>query len=121
MKSLLVIATLVLAGCATAPPPRYAQPSDPSQWRVVSVTPVPAGTGARVAAGSPDGKAVEYSSTPVAVVPAPVAPEAPVVWGRSPYDPEPEYYWPPISLSLGFIFGRGWWGGGRAHFKGRRR
>ena len=64
MKRLLVVGlAIALAGCAVAPrDARYgqvAQPRDPSQWRVVSVTPVPAGTAARVAAKSSDGKPVE--------------------------------------------------------------
>jgi hypothetical protein len=115
MKYLLVSAVLAaLGGCAVAPPARYAQPADPSQWRVVSVTPVPPGTGARVAAGSKDGTPVEYSSVPV-YAPAPIIVEQPV------YYPEPVYYWPPVSLSLGFVFGRHWHSGGRGHFRGRRR
>lgn len=71
MKTLLVIAAVAaLAGCAEAPiQQRYAQPADPGQWRVVSVTPVEPGTGARVAAASPDGTPVEYSSVPVSQVP----------------------------------------------------
>lgn len=119
MKSLLVIAVLAaLGGCAVAPPVRYAQPADPSQWRVVSVTPVPAGTGARVAASSSDGRPVEYSSVPLAS--APVYVPAPIIVEQPVYYPEPTYYWPPVSLSLGFVFGRHW-GGGRGHYRGRRR
>jgi len=47
MKTLLVIAIAAsLAACAEAPvQQRYAQPADPGQWRVVSVTPVEPGTG----------------------------------------------------------------------------
>lgn len=119
MKSLLALAVLAaLGGCAVAPPVRYAQPADPSQWRVVSVTPVPAGTSARIAANSPDGNASEFTSVPVAA--APVYAPPPVIYAPAPYEPEPAYYWPPVSLSLGFIFGHRW-GGGRAHFRGRRR
>ena len=66
MKKLLIIALAAgLSGCVVAPQNRgydsrvHAQPRDPSQWRVVSVTPVPVGTAARVAAGSKDGKPVE--------------------------------------------------------------
>lgn len=117
MKTLLVIAAVAaLAGCAEAPiQQRYAQPADPGQWRVVSVTPVEPGTGARVAAASRDGTPVEYSSVPVSQVPIytppPVYAPAPV------YYPEPAYYWPPVSLSLGFVFGRHW-GHGRGHYRG---
>lgn len=120
MKNLLAVTLLcALGGCATAPRnTAYSQPRDPAQWRVVSVTPVPAGTAARVAAASPDGKPVELSSTPVAAVPR--------VYGQAPaygpvyvpppvYQPEPYYYWPPISLSLGFVFGKHWSSGRHRH------
>ena len=110
-KILFVVLLATLAGCAVEPtgPYRgaYAQPSDPSQWRVVSVTPVPLGTGDRVAASSGNGSRVEYTSEPVAVtrnvyVPTPVYVPQPV------YVQEPAYYYPPVSLSLGFVFGRHW-------------
>lgn len=117
MKTLItVLATLALAGCATGPQ----SPRDPSQWRVVSVTPVPAGTAARIAAASPDGNAVEYSSraleaTPPAYLSAPAVPRyGPAPLYAPPYVQQPSYYWPPVSLSLGFVFGRHW-GGGRHH------
>ena len=121
MKKLLAVALLgALAGCATEPQrTTYAQPRDPSQWRVVSVTPVPAGTAAKVAAASTTGRAEEFTSTPVAVMPsaygaAPLyAPAIP-----APYVVEPAYYWPPVSLSLGFVFGRRW--GGGHHYRGYR-
>lgn len=119
MKTLIIIAAAAtLAGCATAPGPQYGSypaPADPSQWHVVSVTPVPPGTGARVAANSPDGSRVEYSSAPV-YVPQPIYVQPPV------YAPQPSYYYPPVSLSLGFVFGRHWSSGGRyrGHHHGRR-
>lgn len=129
MKLLIpVMLCAALAGCATADG-RLANsaPRDPSQWRVVSVTPVPAGTAARVAAKSADGKAVEYSSSPAPFYnPAPPYQRSPVyatapvygqvpVYGPAPvYTPQP-YYYPPISLSLGFVFGRHW---SRGHMRG---
>lgn len=117
MKTLLVFAlTAALTGCASEYP-RYAQPADPGQWRVVSVTPVPAGTSARVAASSKDGTAVEYSS--VAITPAPIYTPVPVYTPAPIYYPEPAY-WPPVSLSLGFVFGHHW-GHGRGHYRGRHR
>lgn len=137
MKILFVIALAsALTACVVAPHnPGHgnraqAQPRDPSQWRVVSVTPVPAGTAARIASKSPDGKPIEYYSGPA---PQPVY-GTPPVYGHAPaygpgpvyapapvYDPGPAYYWPPVSLSLGFIFGRHWnRGHGGAHFRGRR-
>lgn len=121
MKSLLVIAVVAaLGGCAVGPPvqQRYAQPADPGQWRVVSVTPVPAGTGAKVAAESKDGTPVEYSSVPLAR--APIYAPAPVYVPPPVYYTEPEYYWPPVSLSLGFVFGNRW-GYGRGHYRGHGR
>lgn len=119
MKTIIVIAAAaMLAGCATAPPQQYgyAAPADPSKWRVVSVTPVPPGTGASVAARSPDGSRIEYSSEPLRVaspvyVPQPVYAPAPI------YAPPPSYYYPPVSLSLGFVFGRHW-SSGRHHHRG---
>ena len=126
MKNLLVVTMLLaLAACAGTPPQaNYPQPRDPSQWRVVSVTPVAPGTAARVAAESPDGKAVHYSSTPVTVVApvyAPYAPYPPYPAYPAPpiYQSEPSYYWPPVSLSLGFVFGRHWSSG--RHWHGRHR
>lgn len=135
MNKFLVIAlAAALAGCAEMPQQRgygnsaYAQPRDRSQWHVVSVTPVPAGTAAKVAATTPDGKPIEYSSR---IVPTPVYSTAPIysgapvyapvpvygsVYGPGPiYAPQPAYYWPPVSLSLGFVFGHHWsrgYGGG---------
>lgn len=125
MKTMIIIAAAaMLAGCATAPQQQYGYnaPADPSQWRVVSVTPVPAGTGARVASRSPDGSRVEYSSEPYAAT-SPVYGSQPVYgYGYAPvYAPQPSYYYPPVSLSLGFVFGRHW-SSGRHHrgFHGRR-
>lgn len=118
MKHLLIIAALAaLGGCATYPDDRYGydharggQSGDPSQWRVVSVTPVPPGTGERVARES--GSSVEYSSAPVHES-VPVAP-APV------YAPAPTYVYPPVTFSLGLMLGRGW-GGHRHHHRGGHR
>jgi hypothetical protein len=135
MKHVLCLVVLAtLGGCAVQQPggyagPGYAQPSDPSQWRVVSVTPVPAGTGDRVAANSASGSRVEYSSTPVSAtrniyVPTPIYVQQPVYVPQPIYQPEPAYYYPPVSLSLGFVFGRHWGGGygyGHRHFRGGRR
>ena len=122
MKILIVIAAAaVLAGCASTPRQQYGNypaPSDPSQWRVVSVTPVPPGTGDRVAANSPDGSRVEYSSAPAyttqpVYAPQPVYVPQPVYMPQPIYAPQPSYYYPPVSLSLGFVFGRHWSSGGR--------
>ena len=155
MNKLLVIALAsALVGCAEMPRQQgygngaYAQPRDPSQWRVVSVTPVAAGTAAKVAAKSSDGKPVEYSSRPApqptysnapvygqapiygrapVYGPAPLYGQAPVygqepIYGQVPvYAPQP-YYWPPVTLSLGFMFGRHWSRGfGGVHFRHGRR
>ncbi|TFW31967.1 hypothetical protein E4O92_11560 [Massilia horti] len=153
MKNLLIASSLVaLAGCAAAPPgppnygtrAAYAQPYDQSQWHVVSVTPVPAGTGARVAAsgdtgtitssaptGEPNGttsSTMPYSapqagtvvsSQPV-YVPTPVYVQAPIyapppAYYTPPVYAAPYYWYPPISIGLGFSWGRwggGHWGGG---------
>ncbi len=129
-KYLLVALAAGLTGCAVPPQgpgyanSGYAQPRDPSQWRVVSVTPVPPGTAARIAAKSGDGKAVEYTSSPVPqhiYNTTPVYDTAPV-YGYPAYPPQPSYHWPPVNLSLGYVFGRHWSRGyGGAHFRGRRR
>lgn len=122
MKILFPLALCAaLAGCATAPQAPYANsaPRDPSQWRVVSVTPVPAGTAASVAAKSPDGKPVEYSSSPAPFYNPPVTYSAAPVYAPAPiYAPQPAYYWPPVTLSLGFVFGKHW---GRGHGRGHWR
>lgn len=129
MKLLLAIAALVtLSGCAVDQPgqqygARYPQPSDPSQWRVVSVTPVPLGTGDQVAAKSGTGSRVEYTSRPVTVT-EPVYVAQPVYVPQPVYVQEPAYYYPPISLSLGFVFGRHWsrgHGGFRGGYRHRHR
>ncbi len=127
MKKLIVItaALAALTGCATQyPGPAnygtrgYAQAAGADGWQVVSVTPVPLGTGARA------GDAGVVTSSPVVVNPAPASP----VYGAQPvYAPQPVYpvygpapvvvqdpYWyPPVSIGLGFSFGRSW--GGHHH------
>lgn len=136
MKKLVfaIAGVAVLAGCAApCPGPAnygtrgYAQSGDPSQWQVVSVTPVPLGTGARA------GDAGVITSSNVVLNPAP--PGAPVygsppVYGAQPvYAPQPVYgyppvvvrdpYWyPPVSIGLGFSFGRSW---GHHHHRGHYR
>jgi len=125
MKRLMIIAVAAaLAGCATPPPgPGYygahAAPADPSQWRVVSVTPVPLGTGDRIAATSGTGSRVEYTSRPVTVT-QPVYVPTPVYIPQPVYAPAPSYWYPPVTLSLGFVFGRHW-SHGRGHVGGHYR
>ncbi|KQQ86388.1 hypothetical protein [Massilia sp. Leaf139] len=136
-KLILVLASLAtLAGCATPGPGpanygsrAYAQPADPNGWQVVSVTPVPLGTGERA------GDAGVVTSSNVAVNPAPVVPGRPVygaappygqtVYGPPIYAPAPvivqdPYWYPPVSIGLGFSFGKSW-GGHRYHHRGYRR
>lgn len=134
MKNIaIVIGSLaLLAGCA-APGPTYtySQPSDPSQWRVVSVTPVPVGTGAQVASSGQGGvvtttplPATTYSTTsvqpiythqqPVIVQQQPVwVQQQPVYVPQPVYVEQPRYWYPPISIGLGFDFGRSSWRGHR--------
>lgn len=137
-KLILAFASLAaLAGCATPGPgpANYGsratvQPADPNGWQVVSVTPVPLGTGERA------GDAGVVTSSTVVTNPAPViagrqvygAPAygTPVygapVYGAPVYEP---YYYPPVSIGLGFSFGQSWGhhhrGGGRHYGGGYRR
>lgn len=122
-KLAFVVASLAgLAGCATQYPHHLtgsgAPPSGPGQWQVVSVTPVPLGTGARAAAAGQaapthSGPVVTYS-TPTTV--SPVHVPQPVYVPHPVYVERPRYWYPPVSIGLGFGFGRGWghhrgWGG----------
>ena len=126
-KLIVVIASLAaLAGCATpAPGPanygtRAAGPADPNGWQVVSVTPVPLGTGERA------GDAGVVTSSNVVVNPAPYVASRPIyapapVYGAPVYVAPPVYvqepYWyPPVSIGLGFSFGKRW--GGHHHHRG---
>jgi len=126
MKKIIIISSLAaLAGCA-APQPgpanygtrAYARTADPSQWQVVSVTPVPLGTGARAAAAGETGVTTTYLPAPTTTVTQPVYVPQPV-YAPPPLYVEPPYYYPPVSIGLGFSFGSGWghhyhgWGGGR--------
>lgn len=140
MKTLAIIVSLAaLTGCATTYPGpanygsrAYAQAPDADGWQVVSVTPVPVGTGASSANGGVVTSAPlpvqSYSTT--TVVQQPVYVPAPV-YGAPIYGPAPVYvdpWYPPISIGLGFSFsnwghghgyrGRGYGGGPRWH--GRR-
>lgn len=134
MKTLAIIVSLAaLSGCATTYPGpanygsrAYAQAPDADGWQVVSVTPVPVGTGASSA------NAGVVTSTPVpaaapvygttTVVQQPVYVPAPV------YAPAPVYvdpWYPPISIGLGFSWSN--WGHGHrgpryggGHWRGHR-
>jgi hypothetical protein len=120
MKTLLTLLSLaVLGGCAYAPPgpPNYATryappPADPSQWHVVSVTPVPAGTAARAAATPDQGASVQYTAEPIATT-SPVYVAQPVYVPQPMYYAPAPYYYPPVSIGLDFMFGRSWGRHGR--------
>jgi len=143
MKKLIVILSLIgLAGCAAPPGPpnygtrAYTQSADPAGWHVVSVTPVPVGTGAAQAAHAEVGAVNEVA--PDVVQPAPAAPaqvagqvstsqpvyvqqpiyvQQPVYVPAPIYAPAPVYspyaWWPPISIGLGFSWSH--WSGGHGH------
>ena len=130
MKKLIVVfasvvAAATLAGCATLGPGpanygtrAYAQPADPDGWQTVSVTPVPLGTGARA------GDAGVVTSSNVVVNPAPTYGaqplySAPPVYVAPPVVVQQPYWYPPVSIGLGFSFGRSW--GGHRHHGYRRR
>jgi hypothetical protein len=121
MKTLLTLVSLAaLAGCAVPPPgppaygTGYPAPADPSQWHVVSVTPVAPGTGERIAAESSTGSSVQYTSAPIVVTQPVYVPQPIYVPQPAYYAPAP-YYYPPVSIGLDFGFGRSWGGhrGGR--------
>ena len=135
-KLLLIIAAAALGGCAVAPPgPAYygSRPvgqTDPNGWQVVSITPVAPGTGARASASGDTGTVTSstttYAAAPV-YAPAPAYAVAPVyvptpVYAPSPYLYDP-YWYPPVSIGLGFSFGNSWGGHrggwGRGGFGGR--
>ena len=127
MKKLIILiaSAAMLAGCAAPGPgpghygsPGYAQSGDPNGWQTVSVTPVPLGTGARA------GDAGVVTSSNVVVNPAPMGSYQGAYQGAPVYAPQPvygyppvyvqdPYYTPPVSIGLGFSFGRSW--GGHRH------
>lgn len=123
MKSLVVAlaALAALTGCATQRPVYYtAAPRvhDPYQWHTVEVLPagsqVRSGTWTEELPPQPQSRVV-YTTEPVYSISTTtyVAP-APVYYAPAPvyYAPAPAYYYPPVSLSLGFSYGR-WCCGGR--------
>lgn len=119
MKSLIIIASLAtLAGCATQQPTAYNNPSDPREWRTVSVTNVDLPPDAP----RPD----NYSSRYVETVPAPYgnsvtyssAGTAPVyTYGPAGYA-QPYYNQPQVSIGLGFGIGHHGFLGINQHFGG---
>jgi hypothetical protein len=142
MKTLLTILSLaILGGCAVAPPgpPRpssygahYPAPADPSQWRVVSVTPVAPGTGERLAANSgqvqvENSSSGQYYAEPIGstapayaqqpAYPPQPAYAAPPLYAPAPYyAPAPSYYYPAVTFGLGLMFGHSWGGGHHGHY-----
>jgi hypothetical protein len=135
MKTLAIIASLaaVLSGCATYYPApanygtrAYSQP-DANGWQVVSVTPVAPGTAAAAAANGTAGTVtsspvVTYNPAPTTVVTQPVYVPAPV-YAPAPLYADP-YWYPPISIGLGFSWSHfsgghhGW--GHRGAWRGHR-
>ena len=121
MKKLaIIIASLAaLSGCATYyPAPGYAtrgygQP-DANGWQVVSVTPVAPGTAAANGNGGTVSNGPAYATAP-AYVGDPVYVPAPV-YGAPVYDP---FWYPPVTIGLGFGFG-GWCCHGGGHWGGYR-
>jgi hypothetical protein len=141
MKKLaIILAVAALSGCATPypGPPNYGtraynQPVDANGWQVVSVTPVPNGTGAQAAASGDAGRVTSsdvatYTPAPAGttVVTQPVYVPAPVYAPAPVYDP---FWYPPISIGLGFSWsnwghgghgGHGYHGGHGGHGSGHR-
>ncbi len=123
MKMLAIIVSLAaLGGCATTYPGpanygsrAYAQAPDADGWQVVSVTPVPLGTGASSANGGvvTSSPVVSYSPAPAAYASQPVYATQPVYAAPPIYAPAPVYvdpWYPPISIGLGFSWSN--WGHG---------
>jgi hypothetical protein len=118
----LAASSAVLSGCATTYPgpanygTRAYAPADPNGWQVVSVTPVPVGTGATASdAGRVTSAPVTaYSQAPsTTIVTQPVYVPGPVYAPMPVYAPAPVYdpfWYPPVSIGLNF----GWsnWGHG---------
>jgi hypothetical protein len=123
MKTIVVAlaALAALTGCATQQRPAYytAAPAvqDPYQWHTVSVMP----TGGQVRSGTwteelppqPQSRVV-YTTEPAYSTSTTTYVSSPVYYAPAPvyYAPAPAYYYPPVSLSLGFSYGR-WCCGGR--------
>jgi hypothetical protein len=118
MKKLaIIIASLAaLSGCATYYPApayanrAYAQP-DANGWQVVSVTPVAPGTGAANGNGAVVTSAPVYADPVYAPAPVYAAP----VYAAPVYDP---FWYPPVSIGLGFSFGHWCCSGGHGHYGG---
>lgn len=127
-KTAILLAVAALSGCATQypGPANYgSRAPDADGWQVVSVTPVPNGTGARAAATGEAGRVTTSD-----VVTYSPAPSSPVYAGRPVYVPAPIYapapvydpfWYPPISIGLGFSWSN--WGhrGGHHGYPGHRR
>lgn len=124
MKSLIIIASLAtLAGCATQQPTAYNTPSDPREWRTVSVTNVDLPPGAPRPENytsryvdtvpAPSGNSVTYSSAGA----VPVYTYGPGVYAPAPVVVHP-YNQPQVSIGLGFGIGRHGWLGINQHFGG---
>jgi hypothetical protein len=133
MKKLaIILAVAALSGCATTYPgpanygTRAYAPADPNGWQVVSVTPVPVGTGANAGdAGRVSSEpATSYAAAPTTVVTQPVYVPTPV-YAPAPIYADPFWY-PPISIGLNFGWSnwghgyRGGYGGYRGGFRGGR-
>ena len=135
MKTLaIILAVAALSGCATTYPGpanygtrAYAAPADPNGWQVVSVTPVPVGTGANAGdAGRVSSEPVTtYAAAPTTVVTQPVYVPAPV-YAPAPVNADPFWY-PPVSIGLNFGWSNwghgyrgGYHGGYRGGFRGGR-
>lgn len=99
-------------------------PYDPGPTIKLQVTPVSASQPAPDIAAAPPAEAVMdpgavqpavvAGAQPVAVAPAYPYPAYATYPAYPVYAPAPAYWWPPVSLSLGF----GWWGGHGGHWGG---
>jgi hypothetical protein len=127
MKKLaIIIALAALGGCATPyygpanyGTRAYAQPADANGWQVVSVTPVARGSGQSGQSGTVTSEPTTvYAPAQTVYAPAPVyGPVYGPVYAPAPVYADP-YWYPPVSIGLGFSFGN--WGGHGGHWGGHR-
>ena len=118
MKTLIIIAAAaMLAGCATTPATQYGYGAP--------VRPIAMACCFRDTCSCRHGSACRRQFggwfARRILVPRRRMYSEPVYMPRPVYSPQPSYYYPPVSLSLGFVFGRHWSSGRHHGYRGGRR